>query len=71
MAIAAIVGIGAGLALLHFRSDNGRSVAESFARAWHRGDYSAMYALVDPTQRRSLPRPAFNAAYRRAATTAT
>ncbi|MFL5820473.1 MAG: penicillin-binding transpeptidase domain-containing protein [Solirubrobacteraceae bacterium] len=71
MAVAAVVGIGAGLALLHFRSDNGRAVAESFARAWHRGDYSAMYALVDPTQRRSLPRPAFNAAYRRAATTAT
>ena len=71
MAVAAAVGILGGFALLHFRSDNGRSVAESFAHAWQRGDYPAMYVSVDPAQRRSLPLPAFTAAYRRAVTTAT
>ena len=71
MAIAAAVGIVAGLALLHFRGDNGRAVAESFAHAWQRGNYPAMYVTLDPAQRRSIPLSIFTAAYRRAATTST
>jgi penicillin-binding protein A len=71
LAIAAAVGILGGLAVLQFRSDNGRAVVESFAHAWKRGNYPAMYVTVDPVQRRSLPLSTFTAAYRRAATIAT
>lgn len=48
-----------------------RDTVESFTKAWTRGDYAAMYALLDDQARTATPRTAFEAAYRDAATTAT
>ncbi len=46
-------------------------VAESFAKAWAREDYGAMYADIDPSSQRKLPASALASAYREAARTAT
>jgi cell division protein FtsI/penicillin-binding protein 2 len=46
-------------------------VAERFASAWSRGDYRAMYALLDDATRRRISASDFADAYRQAARTAT
>jgi cell division protein FtsI/penicillin-binding protein 2 len=46
-------------------------VAESFAKAWAREDYAAMYADIDPASQRTLLASAMASAYRGAARTAT
>jgi len=48
-----------------------RRLAERYAAAWSRGDYGALYALVDPGTRDRLPYDRFVHAYRAAAATAT
>jgi cell division protein FtsI/penicillin-binding protein 2 len=45
--------------------------ASDFTEAWERGDYGAMYAMLDDPSRRAHTRREFRAAYRRAAATAT
>jgi peptidoglycan glycosyltransferase len=45
--------------------------ADRFAAAWARSDYGAMHAQLTDRARRLFPRAAFEAAYRRAAATAT
>ncbi|HKP92165.1 MAG TPA: hypothetical protein VJT75_19505, partial [Thermoleophilaceae bacterium] len=45
--------------------------ANRFAAAWARSDYAAMHAQLTDRARRLFPRAAFEAAYRRAAATAT
>jgi cell division protein FtsI/penicillin-binding protein 2 len=49
----------------------GLRVAESFAKAWAREDYVAMYADIDPSSQRTLPASALASAYQEAARTAT
>ncbi|MBV9213547.1 MAG: hypothetical protein JOZ25_07860, partial [Actinobacteria bacterium] len=46
-------------------------VAREFTRAWERGDYRGMYALLSPQSQRSIDPARFAAAYRSAADTAT
>jgi hypothetical protein len=53
------------------RQGDERAVVERFARAWERGDLTAMYAALDAPSRRRVTRRAFAAAYRGAASTAT
>ena len=53
------------------RDAGGQSAVERFAGAWQRGNYRAMYTLVDARQRASLSPEAFAAAYRSAMLTAT
>jgi cell division protein FtsI/penicillin-binding protein 2 len=48
-----------------------RTVATNFVKAWERGDYAAMHALLTPEAQRSTSVTRFARAYRRAATTAT
>jgi cell division protein FtsI/penicillin-binding protein 2 len=45
--------------------------AKRFVAAWSRADYGAMHAQLTDRARKLFPRPAFEAAYRRAAATAT
>src|SRR5204863_9999899 len=45
--------------------------AQRFVNAWKRGDYAAMHAQLTPKAQRLFPLPAFEAAYRSAAATAT
>jgi cell division protein FtsI/penicillin-binding protein 2 len=72
VAVAALLGVGAGVLIIRAtRGDDGRATVERFARAWERGDYAAMYRLVDPRARRSVSRLAFEDAYRQTARTAT
>lgn len=46
-------------------------VAGDFARAWERGDYTAMHVLLSPEARSRYPIRSFRAAYERAASLAT
>ncbi len=48
-----------------------RPVVLSYVRDWDRGDYPAMYSLLDSGSRAAIGEAAFAAAYRRAADTAT
>lgn len=43
-----------------------RIVAERFVRAWERGDYGAMYELLDAASREEISRGGFQSLYRRA-----
>jgi peptidoglycan glycosyltransferase len=68
--VAAVAGGGA--YLLSHRADSGRKHAvERFGAAWQRGDYQAMYDLLDGSSRGRVSRVSFARAYRRAAATAT
>jgi penicillin-binding protein A len=67
----ALVAGGAGLVVgSQVQSGNQRTAAE-FAEAWERGDYGAMYDMLDDASREVHTRREFEAAYRRAAATAT
>lgn len=63
-AVGAIVGA-------HSGSSSARGLAESFARAWSRGDYAAMYSEIAPRAQRAISPREFAAAYREAAMLAT
>jgi peptidoglycan glycosyltransferase len=70
--------MGAGAALAAFtwvfiadHSDHGRPAAKRFAAAVQRQNFRAMYAEIDPEQRRAIPLNQFENAYNEANTTAT
>ena len=52
-------------------SDDRRATVEQFVQAWEKGDYEAMYALLDAPSRKANPRISFLADYRRANRSAT
>lgn len=52
-------------------SDDRRATVEQFVRAWEKGDYERMYALLDAPSRRANPKVSFLADYRRANRAAT
>ncbi len=68
MALVAFV-IGVAVGAGHSGAD--RDTAESFARAWARGDYAAMHALITTADQRRTSLSAFTRAYAAAADTAT
>ena len=67
----ALVAGGAGLAVGSQAQSGSQRTAGEFAEAWERGDYDAMYDMLDDATRRVHTRREFEAAYRRAAATAT
>jgi penicillin-binding protein A len=64
--VAFIVGVVIGA--LHTPGE--QKVADSFASAWARGNYAAMYKLISDEAKRSVTPAAFRAAYQRSADTA-
>jgi penicillin-binding protein A len=67
----ALLASGAGLVVGSRAQSGSERTADEFAEAWERGDYGAMYALLDDASRRVHTRREFRAAYRDAAATAT
>ena len=66
-----LASLGAGL-LVGSRTESGSErIARDFTRLWARGDYAAMHLLLTPDARDRHPLSSFQAAYRRAAATAT
>jgi hypothetical protein len=65
--LVAALGYGA-YALISSRlhTDNRHKAVEQFTAAWQKGDYEAMYRLVDAASRRANPKISFLAEYRRA-----
>jgi peptidoglycan glycosyltransferase len=67
--VALLAGLGYGGYLFATREldrDHRREAVEQFVAAWARGDYDAMYALLDAPSRRRNPQVSFKADYRRA-----
>lgn len=52
-------------------TDHRRETVEQFVRAWEKGDYEAMYALLDAPSQKANPKISFLADYRRANRSAT
>ncbi len=67
----ALVAGGAGMVVGSQAQSGSQRIAGEFAEAWERGDYDAMYDLLDDASREVHTRREFQAAYRRAAATAT
>ena len=67
----ALLASGAGLVVGSRAQSGSERTADEFAEAWERGDYGAMYALLDDASRRVHTRREFRAAYRDVAATAT
>jgi penicillin-binding protein A len=67
----ALVAGGAGMVVGAQAQSGSQRAAGEFAEAWERGDYGAMYAVLDDASREAHTRQEFRAAYRRAAATAT
>jgi cell division protein FtsI/penicillin-binding protein 2 len=67
----AIVSLGAGLLVGRAAETSSERVAGDFARAWGRGDYTAMHVLLPPEARARYPLRTFRRAYERAASVAT
>jgi penicillin-binding protein A len=67
----ALVSLGAGLAFGAATPSREERTAAAFADSWERGDFRAMYALLDEASKRAHPLPEFRRAYRDAAATAT
>jgi penicillin-binding protein A len=67
----ALLAAAAGLIVGSVMPSAGERTAREFTRAWERGDYRAMYRLVDDASRRTYGPHAFRRAYRDAAATAT
>jgi penicillin-binding protein A len=64
---AAVAAFVAGVAVGASNEDPRRTAAQDFVDAWERSDYAAMYALLTPQDRRTIPLTRFAAAYRNAA----
>jgi hypothetical protein len=71
LALAAAVAFVVGLIAGSGAGDAERAAARKFAAAWQRGDYEAMYALIDAGARERTSYATFAADYRTAAATAT
>jgi peptidoglycan glycosyltransferase len=67
----ALLSSGAGLLVGSRVMSSDERIASDFAEAWERGDYRAMYELLDDASRQTHTRREFRAAYRDAAATAT
>jgi penicillin-binding protein A len=67
----ALVAAGAGMVVGSQTRTGAERTASDFAEAWERGDYDAMYAMLDDASRQAYGRREFGAAYRQAAATAT
>ena len=67
----ALVAGSAGLVVGSQVQSGSERTASEFAEAWERGDYRAMYSMLDAASREVHTRREFEAAYRRAAATAT
>lgn len=71
LALLAVLALVAGLLLGGGPGAAERATARRFAQLWAQGDDAGMYALLDAPARARTPFPAFAAAYRDAAATAT
>jgi hypothetical protein len=67
----ALVAGGAGMVVGSQAQSSSQRTAGEFAEAWERGDYSAMYDMLDDASREVHTRREFREAYRAAAATAT
>jgi peptidoglycan glycosyltransferase len=67
----ALVAGGAGMVVGSQAQTGSQRTAAEFTQAWERGDYGAMYGMLDDASREVHSRKQFRAAYRRAAATAT
>jgi peptidoglycan glycosyltransferase len=67
----ALVAGGAGMVVGSQAQSGSQRTAGEFTQAWERGDYDAMYDMLDDASREVHSRKQFRAAYRSAATTAT
>jgi peptidoglycan glycosyltransferase len=67
----ALVAGGAGMVVGSQAQSSSERTAGEFAEAWERGDYGAMYDMLDDASREVHTQREFEAAYRRAAATAT
>src|ERR671914_815312 len=67
----ALVAAGAGMVVGSQAQSGSQRTAAEFTEAWERGDYDAMYDMLDDASREVHSRKRFRAAYRRAAATAT
>ena len=67
----ALVAGGAGMVVGTQAQSGSQRTAAEFTEAWERGDYRAMYDLLDDASRETHSRKEFRAAYRTAAATAT
>jgi cell division protein FtsI/penicillin-binding protein 2 len=71
LALAAVAFITGAIVGAHRGSSPSMSLAESYARAWTRGDYAEMYGDITPAAQRETSPGAFAAAHRDALKTAT
>jgi hypothetical protein len=71
LAALALLAGGAGMVVGAQAPSGSERVANDFAEAWERGDYSSMYDMLDDASRRVHTRKEFRAAYRGAAAIAT
>jgi penicillin-binding protein A len=71
LAFLALLAGGAGLVVGSLTESASERTAREFTEAWERGDYRAMYALLDDASRREHTLRELRAAYRDAAATAT
>jgi peptidoglycan glycosyltransferase len=67
----ALVAGAAGMVVGSQAQSGSQRTASEFAEAWERGDFDAMYDMLDDASREAHTRKQFRAAYRRAAATAT
>jgi len=67
----ALVAGAAGMVVGSQAQSGSQRTAGEFTQAWERGDYDAMYDMLDEASREVHSRKAFRAAYQRAAATAT
>jgi penicillin-binding protein A len=67
----ALLAAGAGMVVGSQAQSGSQRTAREFTEAWERGDYRAMYALLDEASRRVYTQREFRSAYRDAAATAT
>jgi penicillin-binding protein A len=71
LGVLAGVALVVGLVIGATRESGSQKVGRSFALAWQQGDYRAMHDLLSEDAQHRYPLPAFQAAYRAAASTAT
>ena len=74
MVLVVICGLAAGayaLVRAQLDDDERRPAVVAFTEAWERGDYEAMYRLVDAKSRQANPKISFLADYKRANRAAT
>ena len=71
LALTALVAMVVGMVVGALHVPPERRLADRFGEAWQRGDYAAMHRLLTPSARGAAALPAFAAAYRDAAATAT